>query len=394
MRRLDRRDFLKGSAALGGAVILSGCGSSSGIKADTGGGASSVAPVTYGGDVSSEPNKLVISEWPGYEAGGTKAQTYGLLAGKSYVKKYGASSLKYADYGNDDKTLNAMKAGQKFDMIHPCVGYVHDYVNAGVVQPWDTSLLPSFGNLFPEMIERGKVNGQQYWIPWDWGFSSILYRKDKIDAADATGWDLFWNDKYSGKISMWDGGSTPVEIAGLVMDPPAKEPYHMTSDELDRAKDLLIQQKPLNKFYWTSEYGNMQPAFKSGDIWVTYSWPNDYKDMAAALGEDKVEFMQEPTQGILAWVCGFMLGKDTASPIHAHEYVESFIAHDAAVDLTNLFAYGSSDSTVQVSEIKDQALAKKLKIGDPAALEPPTHLEQWIPNRADYQRVWAEVKAS
>ena len=168
----------------------------------------------------------------------------------------------------------------------------------------------------------------------------------------------------------------------------------LTYLELDRSKELLIKQKPLNKFYWTSEYGNMQPAFKSGDIWVTYSWPNDYKDMAAALGEDKVEFMQEPSQGILAWVCGFMLGKDTASPIHAHEYVESFIAHDACVDLTNLFAYGSSDSTVQVSEIKDQELATKLKIGDPKALDPPTHLEQWIPNRADYQRVWAEVKAS
>jgi len=128
MRRMDRRDFLKGSAALGGAVVLSGCGSSSGIKADTGGGASSVAPVTYGGDVSAEPNKLVISEWPGYEAGGTKAQTYGLLAGKSYTKKYGASSLKFADYGNDDKNLNAMKAGRlagqtvctgRPDGIHP-----------------------------------------------------------------------------------------------------------------------------------------------------------------------------------------------------------------------------------------------------------------------------------
>ena len=34
-----------------------------------------------------------------------------------------------------------MKAGQKFDLLHPCVGYVQDYVNAGVVQPFDTSLL-------------------------------------------------------------------------------------------------------------------------------------------------------------------------------------------------------------------------------------------------------------
>jgi spermidine/putrescine-binding protein len=167
----------------------------------------------------------------------------------------------------------------------------------------------------------------------------------------------------------------------------------MTDEELAECKAKLIEQKKVNKFYWTSEYGDMQPAFKSGDIWITYSWPNDYKDMGKALGFDKVEYM-EPKEGKLAWVCGFVMGKDTASPLHCHDYVESFINHDAAVDLVNLFAYGASDSTIQKSEVKDQALADKLKIGDPKALDPPVHLETFIPNRDQYQKIWAEVKAS
>jgi spermidine/putrescine transport system substrate-binding protein len=388
--RMDRRGFLQGSAALGGAALLGGCGSSSGIKENTAAPSSS-APVTYGGTVEAEPNRLVISEWPGYEAGGTKAQTYGMLAGTSYTDKYGAKSLKYADIGNDDKVLSAAKAGQKFDLIHPCVSYVEDWARSGLVQPFDPSLLPSFSNLFPQMVERGQVNGQQYWIPWDWGYSSILYRKDKVDPEDAQSWDLFWNPKYKGKISMWDGGSTPLRIAGLLIG--AENIDHMTDEELAECKAKLIEQKKVNKFYWTSEYGDMQPAFKSGDIWITYSWPNDYKDMGGALGFDKVEYM-EPKEGKLAWVCGFVMGKDTAAPLHCHDYVESFINHDAAVDLINLFAYGASDSTIQKSEVKDQALADKLKIGDPKALDPPVHLETFIPNRDQYQKIWAEVKAS
>src|SRR4051794_33269514 len=128
--RMDRRGFLQGSAALGGAALLGGCGSSSGIKENTAAPSSS-APVTYGGTVEAEPNRLVISEWPGYEAGGTKAQTYGMLAGTSYTDKYGAKSLKYADIGNDDKVLSAGKAGQKFDPIPPRLGLHPDLGEAG-----------------------------------------------------------------------------------------------------------------------------------------------------------------------------------------------------------------------------------------------------------------------
>jgi spermidine/putrescine transport system substrate-binding protein len=378
---LNRRGFLQGAAAASTALWLAGCGSGS---SSGGGGTSASHP-----PIGKEPGKLSIAEWPGYEAGGTKAQTYGMLAGTSYTKKYGADTLTYTDLGNDDKILNQVRAGAKFDIIHPCVGFVHDWVNAGLVQPWDTDELPSFPELYPEMVKTGVVDGKQYFIPWDAGYSSVLYRTDKVDPEDAKSWDIFWNKKYAGKISMWDGGTTPLRIAGLLIG--AEDIDAMTSSELDDAKKLLIEQKKVNKFYWTSEYGNMQPAFKSGDIWITYSWANDYKDMRdAGLA---VDFMN-PKEGPLAWYCGFVLGKDTKNFHHAHRYVESFINKASAKDLTNLFAYANSNSTVKASDIKDKGLAKKLHIGDPHAFDPPVHLEKYIPNRAEYQRIWEEVKAA
>ena len=250
--KLDRRSFLAGAASLGGAAVLGGCGSGS-----SGGGSSAASRPPIG----QEPGNLSIYEWQGYEAAGTKAQkAYGMtVPGKSYVDKYGADSLTYTAFPSDDTAVNKVAAGTQFDLMHPCISYVKDWTNAGLIQPFDTSLFKNWSQLDPNVTKAGVVDGQQYWIPWDSGYSSILYRKDKVDPADATGWELFWNPKYKGKISMWDGGSTPVEIAGLLNG--VSDPYNMSDSELEAAKQKLIEQKSLNAFYWKLEYDDMQPAF-------------------------------------------------------------------------------------------------------------------------------------
>ena len=134
----------------------------------------------------------------------------------------------------------------------------------------------------------------------------------------------------------------------------------------------------MNKFYWKLEYDDMQPAFKSGDIWVTYAWPNDYNDMLAA--GLKTGYM-DPSEGRLAWYCGFIMLKSSENYYHNHKYVDSFIGHDACVDLFNAFVYASANSTVKKSDLAIQgpsdpkayalpAAADALRIGDPEPVSP------------------------
>lgn len=74
--------------------------------------------------------------------------------------------------------------------MHPCHENIPGYVDRGLVQPWDTSLLPSFKQLNPHLVRATQYKGKQYHIPWDWGYGSLLYRTDKIAPADAMGWEL------------------------------------------------------------------------------------------------------------------------------------------------------------------------------------------------------------
>jgi spermidine/putrescine transport system substrate-binding protein len=379
--RIDRRQFLTAATGSLGLGVLAGCGSSSSTPSA---GASKRPPL------SAEPGTLSILEWAGYEAHGTKAQTYGLLAGSEYTKRFGAGGITYTYIVNDDQALAKATTGGPFDIMHPCHENIPDYVTRGLVQPWDPSLLPSLKQLNPFLLKATQFRGKQYFIPWDWGYGSLLYRTDKIAPADAGGWELAWNKKYSGKISLWNGASTNFEIAALKLGYPHID--DLDEAQLQGAKQALTQQKPLNKLYWGSEYSQEQPNFKSGEVWVTYCWQDSLVSMTKA--GLKCAFLQ-PSQGRLSWVCGFMLGAQTKEYYHAHDYVESYINHAACAQMTNLFYYGNSNATVTPADIADKQLVTALDLGNPRAVTTaPNHLQSWSPNRSALELAWQEVVAA
>ena len=221
MRRMDRRDFLKGSAALGGAVVLSGCGSSSGIKADTGGGASSVAPVSYGGRTlrrAEQARDLGVAGLRGgrhqgpdlRHAGRHELHRASTAASQPQVRRH----RQRRQDAERDEGGPEVRPAPPLRRLHPGLrqrgrrAAVRHQPAAQLRQPLPRDDRPRQGQR-PAVLD-----------PLGLGLSqSILYRKDKVDPADAPSWELFWNEKYKGKISMWDGGSTPVEIAGLLIGP-------------------------------------------------------------------------------------------------------------------------------------------------------------------------------
>jgi len=166
---VNRRTFLTGTAGLAaGAGLVSACGSPSAPSGSTSTPSVSRPPVT------AEPGNMSILEWGGYEAAGTKAQTAGMtVAGASYIKQYGPDSVTYTYIDNDDQALQKATSAGPFDLLHPCHENIPDYVTRGLVQEWDTDLLPSFKQLNPYLVKQGQINGKQYMIPWDCGYGSL-----------------------------------------------------------------------------------------------------------------------------------------------------------------------------------------------------------------------------
>lgn len=375
-RRISRRRLVQLGAVAAGTTFLAACGGD-----DSSSSASS-------GSIEDEPGNLSVLEWAGYEypTYGGKGAT-GVL--QPYVDKYGKPT--YTFLTSDDQALGKARAGSKFDIVHPCVSYAKDWVDLGYVQPWDTSLLTNFDSLNPALVENAKVDGKQYFLPIDWGFSAPMYRADKVDPNGDPSWALMYDDRYKGKISWWDSPIENFLIWGYTVGKFDSYDWDQwTDDVLNDAKQYLIEKKKLVRNFWSSQT-DFDNDVANGNVWIGYAWGGSYK----AAKDKKLDVVySEPKEGRLSWNCGFVLGKDTKNYQHAHAYADAWISAASAGWIIPNYYYGHTNTKVDTSAV-DPDLVSVFKLDDPSALdEPKAHIERYVPDRRRFAKAWDEVKAA
>lgn len=385
-RRLGRGDFLKLGALTAGTGILAACGADDAPE-PSGAGATTGAdePVEERPPIEQEPGDLEVFEWAGYEY-----PAYGGKNGvlKPYVDQRGKP--KFTFLTSDDQALGKVRAGYRPDIVHPCVDYTGNWVEMEVVQPWDTSLLTNFADLEEPLVTGGQIDGQQYFIPADWGFSSPLYRSDQVEPDGEESWSLFYDDRYEGKISWWDSPLENFVIWGYVNG--VENPWEMSDEQLDEARDFLMSKKHLCRNFWSSQT-DLDADIAAGNIWIAYAWAGSYV-AAKDAGLDVV--YSEPKEGRLGWNCGFVLGAETENFRHAHEFVDAWSSVESAEWIINNYAYGHANTSVALANVPADYV-EVFHLDDPEARqEPNAHYARPVTTerRAAYAQRWDEVKAA
>jgi spermidine/putrescine transport system substrate-binding protein len=366
-RRLNRGDLLKLAAAAGGAGLLAG--------------RPGVARAMQAA-LQTESGRLQVLDWAGYGNDGGQAMF------ARYVKQYPHNAPQFTYMTNEADALAKIHAGLKPDLFRPYVGWVKYFATSGLVQPWDTSLIPNFKHLNPFMVKAGQYNGKQYGIPDDWGFDAILYRSDKVKPKSSS-WGLLYDDRYQGKIAWYDDPVENLTIAGLLFG--FKDPWNQTDAELKQSQQFLISKKHLVRTIWSSETDLWQ-LFGSGDVWIALGWPNDWVQMKKK--GLPVVYMHPSVgkQKPIAWVGMFMLLQGTSRPHLSHAYVNAWSSAASGKWLEDNYGYGHANTLARPSS---SDLLRALQLTNPRAVTlPNAYLDRDVPRRALYAKLWEEVKAA
>jgi spermidine/putrescine transport system substrate-binding protein len=301
---------------------------------------------------ASAAEEVTYFTWAGYEVPELH---------QSYVAKYGGSPA-IAFFGEEEEALQKLLAGYTPDLAHPCTYSVARWRDAGLLMPIDTARLAHFDDMFPELktMKGTTLDDKRYFVPVEWGNSSILYRADLVDIEEES-WMLLFDERYAGKLAVYDSVDGAVIAAALALG--IKDPFNMTDDQLAETRALLEKQKPLLRYYWTDQSA-VEQGLASGELVAAYAW-NSSVVMLKAQGLD-VKYMN-PKEGILTWVCGLVLIEGGPGDEQAkYDFIDAMTAPESGQFFIDTYGYGHSN--MKAFEAVPLKRLEELGISSPTAL--------------------------
>lgn len=301
----------------------------------------SLAVMPIGGRASRAAEQAVYFTWSGYDV----PEFF-----PAYVAKHGANP-NMPVFADEEEALQKLVAGFETDVIHPCNNSLTRWRDAGVIQGIETSRLSNWGDVFADLkkIDGAQHDGQQFFIPVDWGNTSVLYRPDLVDIQEES-WTLMWDERYAGRLSVAASAEETVVVAAIVAG--AKDPFNLSDEEIETIRALLIKQKPLVRFYWESNV-DIEQGLASGELIASTGWNSS----AVTLKSQGIPIKyMNPKEGILTYCCGLVLSASAKNLDQSYDLMDAMIAPEAGKWLIEANGYGHSN-------------AKSFDLVDPKTLE-------------------------
>ena len=297
----------------------------------------------------------------------------------------------YLLFVDNDEAIEKVRAGYRPTLTQPTTYMVARWRDAGLLKPIDVSRLENYGDIFPRLTSIGALHDGSniYGVPFSWGNSSVLYRRDLAqEYVGSESWKILWDEAYAGRLAQRDSMDAAVLQAAMILG--IEDPYHMNNDQLEAVRAKLIEQRELLRMYWTSQ-SDIEQALYTGEVVAAYAWNHAYASLKRQ-GID-VGYMV-PKEGILTWVdCTCLILDGHGSDEDAYAYIDAGISAEAGVFMIEEYGYGAANS--RAFEAANQELLEELGIENPTRLmDMGQFFDEWDPAVRERANVmFEEVKA-
>lgn len=219
-----------------------------------------------------------------------------------------------------------------------------------------------------------------YSVPYLWGTTGIAYNTDKVEGTPDS-WSILWDPRYKRHITMLDEKRDSIAAAlfKLGLDPNTTDPK-----ELERAKEALLQQRPLVRRY-TSDFTD---DLIREETWVALGWSGDVAQ--AQHSNPKVRYFI-PKEGSFLFADNLCIPKGAPHPENARRFIDYFLQPQVCSKSSDATGYANPVAAAK-KLVKPSLINNSLGYPPPEELKRLHYQEDLGGDEMVWDRLWEEVK--
>lgn len=305
---------------------------------------------------------------------------------KIFEKETGINVV-YEEYETNEIMYPKVQSGAiAYDVVCPSDYMIQRMIENDLLEEIDFSKVPNITNIGDTYMEQSRQFDPEnkYSVPYCWGTVGILYNKTMVDEP-IDSWSVLWDPKYKDNILMQDSVRDAFGVTLKYLG------YSLNStdlDELQQAKDLLIEQKPLVQAYVVDQVRDKMIGNEAA-IGVIYSGEAIYTQ----LENPDLEYVI-PKEGSNLWIDSWVIPKNAEHKENAEEFINFLCRPDIAKMNFDYITYSTPNTAAR--ELIEDPKIRNSKIAFPDAKDlSRCETFRFLGDKADatYNELWREVKS-
>lgn len=293
----------------------------------------------------------------------------------------------YEEYETNEIMYPKIQSGAiAYDVVCPSDYMIQRMIENDLLAEIDFDNIPNIQNIGSEYMEQSKQfdSTNKYSVPYCWGTVGILYNKTMVDEP-IDSWSVLWDETYKDNILMQDSVRDALGITLKYLG------YSLNStdlDELNEAKNLLMEQKPLVQAYVVDQVRDKMIGNEAA-LGVIYSGEAIFTQQE----NPDLEYVI-PKEGSNVWIDSWVIPKNSQNKENAEAFINFLCRPDIALMNFDYITY-STPNTAAKELIEDESIRNStIAFPDASELE-RCETFQYLGDENDvlYNSLWREVKS-
>ncbi len=296
-------------------------------------------------------------------------------------------------YPSSDEMMALIKSAQKgtFDVLSPDAPYVAKLVNADLIQPLNPADYP-IDDLYDRFQHFGQhwIDNKLYAVTSRWGFYGLAYNSKYVDATDMQSYAGLWEEKYKGKIAIFDWYLPNMGCIGRYLG--YEQPYDIGSEQLQKIAETLFSLKPYVGTIAATNSDTIQ-ALANENVWISIA--GRWLQVLLKEQDHPIE-LANPKEGGVSWTEALVITKHSRNPELAKKYIQWVLSPEIQAKLAWANAFHACVPNSKAVNYLEEEQAQMLGMDN---YEELSKILKNIANRkvpADeeaWKKIWLEFKS-